>query len=83
MTLPAVRIIIASDVYQRDGIGVEVYQDDVLIMEIFRDDALKTRTITAFKPDIPLDITEAAIETFKKEVPWDFISSDINPIGKH
>ena len=38
MSLPKVRIEIASDVNERDGIGVEIYRNDKLVIEIFRDD---------------------------------------------
>ncbi|MCK0160505.1 hypothetical protein [Allomuricauda sp. F6463D] len=67
------RVIIASDVNERDGIGVEIYRNDELIAEIFRDDTEKTRTIRIFKENIPLELMEECIQTFKKEIPWDFI----------
>jgi hypothetical protein len=73
MTLPKDRIIIASDVNERDGIGVEIYRDDKLVIEIFRDDTKRTRTVTLYQQDISLDLLEESIETFKKEIPWDFI----------
>lgn len=67
------RIEIASDVNQRDGIGIEVYRNNEMILEIFRDDTDKTRTVTAYKKDISLELMQESIETFKKEIPWDFI----------
>ena len=67
------RVIIASDVNERDGIGVEIYREDELIIEIFRDDTKRTRTVTIFQQDISLDFLEESILTFKKEIPWDFI----------
>lgn len=74
MKLPEDRIIIASDVSgDRDGIGVEIYRDDKIIMEIFRDDTKRTRTVFFFEKDISLDLLEESIETFKKEIPWNFI----------
>ncbi|WP_439484224.1 hypothetical protein [Cyclobacterium plantarum] len=73
MTLPKDRVIIASDVSDRDGIGVEIYRDDKLVIEIFRDDAKRTRTFTLFKQGVSLDLIEESIQTFKKEIPWDFI----------
>lgn len=73
MTLPKDRVTIASDVSSRDGIGVEIYRDDKLVIEIFRDDTKRTRTVTLFQQDIPLDLLEESIQTFKKEIPWDFI----------
>jgi hypothetical protein len=76
MKLPENRTIVASDVSDRDGIGVEIYRKDELVVEIFRDDTEKTRTITVFKKDISLELMEEAIEIFKKEIPWDFIEYD-------
>lgn len=73
MTLPKDRVIIASDVSDRDGIGVEIYRDDKLVIEIFRDDTKRTRTVTLYQQDISLDLLEESILTFKKEIPWDFI----------
>ncbi|WP_437921919.1 hypothetical protein [Sphingobacterium sp. LRF_L2] len=76
MTLPKDRIIIASDVSGRDGIGVEIYRDDKLVIEIFRDDTKRTRTVTLYQQDVSLDVLEESIQTFKKEIPWDFIDYD-------
>jgi hypothetical protein len=76
MELPKDRVVIASDVSARDGIGVEIYRDDKLVIEIFRDDTRLTRTVTLFQQDISLELLEESIETFKKEIPWDFINYD-------
>lgn len=73
MELKKDRVIIASDVNERDGIGIEVYRNDKLVVEIFRDDTDKTRTITVFKENVTLELMEECISTFKKEIPWDFI----------
>lgn len=74
MELHKDRTIIASDVSNgRDGIGVEIYRNDVLLVEVFRDDTKKTRTVTLWKQDLPLELIEESIETFKREIPWDFI----------
>lgn len=73
MPEPKDKIIIASDVNPRDGIGVEIYRNDELVIEIFRDDTERTRTVTIFKDNVSLEQMEKAIETFKKEIPWDFI----------
>tara|TARA_R110002049_G_scaffold91381_1_gene227821 strand:+ start:8554 stop:8793 length:240 start_codon:yes stop_codon:yes gene_type:complete len=70
------RVIIASDVNERDGIGVEIYRNNELIAEIFRDDTEKTRTIRIFKENISLELMEECIQTFKKEIPWEFIEYD-------
>jgi len=45
MALPKDRIIIASDINKRDGIGVEIWREDKLVIEIFRDDTKRTRTV--------------------------------------
>lgn len=73
MSLPKDRVIVASDVSQRDGIGIEVYRDDKLILEIFRDDTQRSRTVTFFKKDVSLDLVEESISIFKKKIPWAFI----------
>nr|WP_298002499.1 hypothetical protein [uncultured Flavobacterium sp.] len=73
MDLDKNRVIIFSDVDKRDSIGIEVYQDDKLILEIFRDDTKRTKKATFFQQEISLDILEKSIETFKKEIPFDFI----------
>ena len=70
------KVIVASDVNQRDGIGVELYEGDRLLVEIFRDDTEKTRTITTYQESISLERMERAIELFKKEIPWHFIDYD-------
>ncbi len=67
------RTVIASDVNERDGIGVEIYRDDKLVAEIFRNDTELTRTVTVFNKEIGLELLEESIEIFKKEIPWDFI----------
>ena len=36
MEFPKDRTIIASDVSDRDGIGVEIYRDNELVVEIFK-----------------------------------------------
>ena len=62
MTIPKDRTVIASDVSQRDGIGVEVYRNDELVVEIFRDDIKSTRTVTIFKKDISLELLRCLYE---------------------
>ena len=73
MELKKDRVIIASDVNERDGIGIEVYRNDKLVVEIFRDDTDKTRTVTVFKENVSLELMEECISIFKKEIPWHFI----------
>ena len=66
--------IIASVVSEdSDGIGVEIYLEDRLLLDIFRDDTKKTRTVTFYSKDIPLEILEDSIEFFNKEIPTKFI----------
>lgn len=67
------RTIIASDVRERDGIGVEIYRNNELVVEIFRDDTLQSRTVTVFKKNVSLELMEECISIFKREIPWDFI----------
>jgi hypothetical protein len=73
---PKDRVVVASDMSSRDGIGVEIYRNDELVIEIFRDDSEKTRTVTLFKKSVSLELMNEAIETFKREIPWDFIDYD-------
>jgi len=70
---PKDRVVVASDVNPRDGIGVEIYRNDELVVEIFRDDTERTRTVTVFKESVSLELMEECIQIFKKEIPWDFI----------
>ena len=70
------RVEIASDVNTRDGIGIEVYRNDELVIEIFRDDTDRTRVITVFKENVSLELMEECIDTFKKEIPWEFIKNE-------
>ncbi|WP_010487463.1 hypothetical protein [Pseudomonas sp. S9] len=76
MSLPKIRVVIASDVNPRDGIGVEIYRDDELVVEIFRDDRDRTRTVTVSKESISLELMEESIQIFKKEIPWNFIEHE-------
>ena len=76
MPEPKDKVVVASDVNPRDGIGVEIYRNDELVIEIFRDDTEKARTVTIFKDSVSLEQMENAIETFKREIPWEFIKYD-------
>lgn len=73
MSVQNLKVVIASDVCSRDGIGVEISIDNELILEIFRDDTRKMREVTLYKKDVPLEVVEEAIAIFRKEIPWDFI----------
>ena len=66
------RVVVASDVNPRDGIGVEIYQGDELLIEIFRDDTERTREITMYRDAFSLEEMEGFIQIFKDEIPWDF-----------
>lgn len=66
MTIPKDREIIANDVSDMDGIGIEIY----------RDGTKRTSTVTLYQQDISSDLLEESIQTFKKEIPWDFIDYD-------
>lgn len=68
------RVITASDVNELDGI--DIYRNDELIAEIFRNDTEMSRTILIFKENISLELMEQCIQTFKKEIPWEFIEYD-------
>jgi hypothetical protein len=70
------KIIVASDVRERDGIGIEIYKNDKLFAEIFRDDTQRNRMIRIFDEKISFESMEKYIELFKKENPWDFIDYD-------
>ncbi len=76
MSFPKDRVVVASDVNPRDGIGVEIYQDDELVIEIFRDDTERTRTVTVFRDSVSLELMEKAIQRFKDEGLLDFIEYD-------
>tara|TARA_Y100001973_G_C5195314_1_gene333841 strand:+ start:414 stop:647 length:234 start_codon:yes stop_codon:yes gene_type:complete len=76
MPFPKDRVVVASDVNPRDGIGVEIYRDDELVVEIFRDDRDKIRTVTVFKESVSLELMEESIQVFKKEIPWNFIEHE-------
>ena len=67
MKVHELKMVVATDVFERDGIGVEFYFNEELIIEIFRDDTEKTEIVTFYNQSIPLDVTEHAIVQFKKE----------------
>ena len=66
------KIVIASDVHTRDGIGIEVWQEDKMLIEVFRDDENKKYTISLFEKDLPLELVEEGIQCFKEEIPSEF-----------
>lgn len=66
------RIEVASEVLERDGIGIILYKNEKEIVEIFRDDTEKTRSVSIFTESVTLDEMTSAIESFKKEIPWSY-----------
>ena len=73
MDISEIRVVIASDVSDRDGIGVELYHGGEMLMEVFRDDTKREREVTLYRKDLPLSIVEYGIQQFKLEVPCDYI----------
>jgi len=76
MDVSEIRVVIASDVSDRDGIGVELYHGDEMLMVIFRDDTKREREVTLYRKDLPLNIVEYGIRLFKSELPWDYIEDE-------
>ena len=68
------KFVVASDVSNGNGVGIEVYLDNELILEIFRDDSKRKREVTLYKKDLDLDVIERSIEKFKNEIQWEFSS---------
>ncbi len=70
------QVIRASDVSERDGIGVEISKDGELLCEIFRDDTKRTRTVWLAKQDLPLEQLEGFMQIFRVQIDWDFLDAD-------
>lgn len=66
------KYVVASDVGNRDGIGIEIYSGNEMLLEVFRDDTKKTREVTLYKKELDLELVEQAVALFKKEIPWEF-----------
>ena len=66
------KYVVASDVSNRDGIGVEIYSDGIMVMEVFRDDTKRTREVTLYRKELDLELVEQAIGLFKKEILEEF-----------
>ena len=71
-----IKVVVASDVSGRDGIGIEIYLGDELVVEVFRDDTKKSREVTIYKRDVSLELVEKSIAIFKERIPWEFLSYD-------
>ncbi|HMQ10434.1 MAG TPA: hypothetical protein PKC21_02565 [Oligoflexia bacterium] len=67
------KIIVASDVSERDGIGIEFWDGQQMILEIFRDDSKKSKDISIYSDTVSLELVEKAIEVFKDQIPQDYI----------
>ncbi|MBM7424680.1 GNAT family N-acetyltransferase [Spongiibacter marinus] len=53
------RVVVASDINPRDGIGVEIYIDEDLVLEIFRDEY----RISDDRSDVQLDKVEVLLRS--------------------
>ncbi|MBO3269590.1 hypothetical protein F1C16_06655 [Hymenobacter sp. NBH84] len=60
------RLVIASDVNPRDGLGWELWEGHTLLLEIFRHDDLKKITFSTFHQgiDIPIEALEYILNNF-------------------
>jgi hypothetical protein len=67
------KVQVVSDVSNRDGIGIEVFLGQDCVLEIFRDDMKRTREITLYREELPLELIEKSIALFRAEIPWNFI----------
>jgi hypothetical protein len=53
------RLILASSVGDRDGMGLELtLEDGTRISEVFEDEATGRRTVNMFERDVPLEAVE-------------------------
>ena len=73
------QIVKASDVSDRDGVGVEIFRDGKIICEIFRDDTDRTRTVWLAEQVVPLEELEGFIQIFKDGIDWEFIDYEEPP----
>ena len=73
------QIVKASDVSDRDGVGVEISRDGKIVCEIFRDDTDRTRTVWLAEQVVPLEELEGFIQIFKDGIDWEFIDYDSPP----
>ena len=73
------QIVKASDVSDRDGVGVAISRDGKIVCEIFRDDTDRTRTVWLAEQVVPLEELEGFIQIFKDGIDWEFIDYDSLP----
>lgn len=57
------RLVFASDVNPRDGLGLECWRGEQPLFEVFRDDAGRRFVVNLFASDVPLELLEAIIPT--------------------
>ncbi|QDZ00171.1 hypothetical protein FQ775_07120 [Nitratireductor mangrovi] len=62
---PKITWMIASEVGDRDGIGVQLLIDGDLVLEIFRDDTKRSREVTLHRVEVPLELSEQTVAMFK------------------
>ncbi len=64
-------LVLASDVYERDGLGLELYdQAGQMVAEIFRDDATQSTNFTVVAPaaSIPLSVLDWFVSRAKADL---------------
>jgi len=66
------KLLLASDISDRDGMGLEIYNDAGQIAEIFRDD---TTGEVSFNTDAPVRIPISVLEQFIAEAKRDLSSA--------
>ncbi|GAA4839188.1 hypothetical protein GCM10023221_15940 [Luteimicrobium xylanilyticum] len=61
------RLILASSVGSRDGMGMELSADDgTRVAEVFDDDETGRRTVTLFLPNVPFEAVEWLLSEARK-----------------
>ena len=63
-----IRVVVETDILDRDGIGVEIYLNDEILIEIFRNDRKNQNEVTLFKSSIELGVVEYAIAVFNEKI---------------
>jgi hypothetical protein len=66
---PGYRLLLASDVSDRDGIGLELNRDDgTRLAEVFRDDISNRRVVNLFEANVPLELVTWLIESAEQRL---------------
>ena len=55
------KVVVASDVSDRDGMCLELYDAEEQILEVFYSDADGAMTFSVYRQDLPLPVVEWAI----------------------